>query len=132
MIKINRRNSHSQMLVTAALPLGLMAAGIAPANAGSVTVTGANGAPALRDNGEAPAVQPRPRPRQATRRTPPRRSRQWRPGRPRSNVLLPPRPGRRRRRGQFDGDCVERERFSLRDSDLHRRERWAWGTNLPL
>ena len=45
MIKINRRNSHSRLLVTAALPLGLMAAGIAPAFAASVTVTGANGAP---------------------------------------------------------------------------------------
>jgi hypothetical protein len=45
MIKINLRNSHSRLLVTAALPVGLMAAGIASAFAASVTVTGANGTP---------------------------------------------------------------------------------------
>jgi hypothetical protein len=37
--------SLQRLLVTAALPLGLMAAGAMPAYAGSVTVTGANGAP---------------------------------------------------------------------------------------
>ena len=35
---------------------------------------------------------------------------------------------RPRRRGQFDGDCVEYEGFSLSDGDLHGWERRTWGT----
>jgi hypothetical protein len=43
MIKINHRHFVQRLLVTAALPLGLMAAGAMPAFAAIVDVTGANG-----------------------------------------------------------------------------------------
>lgn len=47
MIKINRGFSLQPLLFATALPLGFLAAGLAPVNAAVVSVTGANGRPVL-------------------------------------------------------------------------------------
>ena len=90
---------------------------------------------ALRGNREVLAARPRPRPRQASRRTPPRRSAATVAMAARAASLppvLPPRRGRPRWVGHFIGDRVEQDRFGLRNGDLHRRERRTWGATNRL
>ena len=129
MIQIIRHHCVGRRRLGTALAFGLLAASAMSAHAGTVIVTGANGAPgALGKPGGAGASATRPRPRQAISPIPPRRSG--------ATVALAARGGARRRRprrrGQFDGDCVEHEGFSLSDGDRHGWERRTWGTTNRL
>ena len=136
MIQIIRHHCVGRRRLGTALAFGLLAASAMSAHAGTVIVTGANGAPgALGKPGGAGASAT------ATATSSDQSNSATAiggnggvggPGGSGVYLSAPARRRRPRRRGQFDGDCVEHEGFSLSDGDLHGWERRTWGTTNRL